>query len=253
MRPMRSPRMMRVEKSRTTGLRRRTPCRRLRLRTPAGPTTRRCSTCRRTDADRLAPRRALVAASPCSARTRPSFARPPRLDALAQPHFLLGQPLVELLLPDRLVGEPLVLLAEERRVVARPRRQPAAIELDDARREPLEERAIVRDEDDGAGVLGQKRLEPRDRVDVEMVGRLVEQQQVGLRPPARAPAARGAASRPTACRRWRRPAGSRLREHQLDALLDAPAVALLELVLQPAERLEQRRRAASATRATAAW
>ena len=33
-----------------------------------------------------------------------------------------------------------------------------------------------------------------------------------------------------------------MREHQLDALFDAPAVALLELVLQPAERLEARRR-----------
>ena len=38
---------------------------------------------------------------------------------------------------DRFVGEPLLLLAQERRVVAGPRRQPAAIELDDPRREPL--------------------------------------------------------------------------------------------------------------------
>ena len=40
-------------------------------------------------------------------------ARPPRLDALAQPHFFLGQLLVELLLLDRFVGEPLFLLLQK--------------------------------------------------------------------------------------------------------------------------------------------
>ena len=42
------------------------------------------------------------------------------------------------------------------------------------------------------------------------------------------------------------------REDQLDALLEPPAVALLELVLQPAEPLERRGVASSAT-STAAW
>ena len=35
-------------------------------------------------------------------------------------------------------------------------------------------------EHDGATVVGEKGLEPGDRVDVEMIGRLVEQQQIGL-------------------------------------------------------------------------
>ena len=79
-----------------------------------------------------------------------------------------------------LVGEPLLFLALERGVVAGPRRQPAAIELDDPRRQPLEERAIVRHEDDGAAILGEEGFEPGDRLDVEVIGGLVEQQQIGL-------------------------------------------------------------------------
>ena len=60
-------------------------------------------------------------------------------------------------------------------------------------------------------IVGEEVLEPGDRVDVEVVGRLVEQQHVGLGRPARAPAARAAASRPTACRR-RASAGSSSRD-----------------------------------------
>ena len=46
--------------------------------------------------------------------------------------------------------------------------------------EVLHERAVVADEDDRALVGTQEPLEPRDRLEVEMVGRLVEQQHVGL-------------------------------------------------------------------------
>ena len=38
----------------------------------------------------------------------------------------------------------------------------------------------MRDDDDRAGVLAQRLLEPLDRFGVEVVGRLVQQQQVGL-------------------------------------------------------------------------
>ena len=80
-------------------------------------------------------------------------------------------------------------------------------------------------------------FEPRDRVDVEMVGRLVEQQHVGLgdeRPRQQH------AAPPAARQRVDDRVGRQIeaRQHQLDALLDAPAVALFELVLQPAELLE---------------
>ena len=52
-------------------------------------------------------------------------------------------------------------LRDEGGVVAGPRRQPAAIELDDPRGEPLEERAVVGDEDDRAGIV--ERGRPRAR------------------------------------------------------------------------------------------
>ena len=114
----------------------------------------------------------------------------------------------------------------------------AAIELDDARGEAGEERAVVRDEHERAAVLHQKRFEPFDGLDVEVVGWLVEQEQRGLgderagEQHATTPAAGERVNR-----RVRRQAEAI--EHQLDALFDAPAVLFLELVLQPSERLER--------------
>ena len=43
----------------------------------------------------------------------------------------------------------------------------------------VEEGAVVRDEQDGAGVVLQRGLEELERLDVEVVGRLVEHQHVG--------------------------------------------------------------------------
>ena len=176
---MRSPRMMRSEKSRTTG-----PLPKSLLMPSASitiwPDASARSACSRT-APIVARRAARSRRISSSAFTRPSLRVRLRLDALAQPHFFLGQPLVELLVMDRLGGEPLFLLPQERRVVARPRGQAAAIDLDDARRQPLQECPIVGHEHDRAGVLREKFLEPVDGVEVEMVGRLVEQQQIRLR------------------------------------------------------------------------
>ena len=55
------------------------------------------------------------------------------------------------------------------------------LELEDARRDALEEPAVVRDEQDRAGQGRELVLEPLQRAQVEVVRRLVEQQQVGLR------------------------------------------------------------------------
>ncbi len=79
-----------------------------------------------------------------------------------------------------LVGEPFFLLALERGVITRPRRQLAAIDLDDAGRQPLEERAIVRHEHHRALVFGEEGLEPGNGLDIEVVGGLVQQQQFRL-------------------------------------------------------------------------
>ena len=199
----------------------------------------------------LAARRAFVAHR--HERAHAAFVpRPAGLDALPQPDLLDGQTLVELLLLHGLVGEPLLFPAQKRLVVAGPRRELPAIDLDDARREPLEERAIVRDEHDGARVLGQERLEPRDGVDVEVVGRLVEHEQVRL---GHQRARQERPAPPAARQRVHDGVGGQaeLREHQLDALLDAPPVLLVELVLQPAERLERAPASHRSATSTAVW
>ena len=56
----------------------------------------------------------------------------------------------------------------------------AAVDLGDAGHDPVHEVAVVRRHQERAGPLLQERLEPDDRFDVEMVGRLVHQQDVGL-------------------------------------------------------------------------
>ena len=55
----------------------------------------------------------------------------------------------------------------------------AAIELEDPARDFVEEIAVVGDRHDGPGVVLEKALQPAHRLGVEMVGRLVEEQQVG--------------------------------------------------------------------------
>ena len=56
----------------------------------------------------------------------------------------------------------------------------AAVELEDARRDPVEHVAVVGDEHEPAGEAGQPLLEPGDGVEVEVVGRLVQDEQVAL-------------------------------------------------------------------------
>ena len=109
-----------------------------------------------------------------------------RLGLLAAALGVLAHPL-ELLL-DRalargvlalLLREARLLLLEPARVVALERQAVAAVELEDPARDVVEEVAIVGDGHDGALVLLEVALEPGDRLGVEVVGRLVEQQQVG--------------------------------------------------------------------------
>ncbi len=127
----------------------------------------------------------------------PLVARAPGLDALAQPRLFLREPLVELLVLDGLVREPVFLLSKEGLVVARPGRQPAAIELDDAGGDALQKRAVVGDEHDGAAVVVEEasraRSSPRCRGDWS--ARRAAADRAARR--ARARAAHGAASRRT--------------------------------------------------------
>ena len=105
------------------------------------------------------------------------LARPRRLPDPFQLALERALPRLLLLL---LLRQPLLLLLQPGGVVALPGNAAAAIELQDPAGDVVEEVAVVGDGHDGAGVVVQEALEPGHRFGVEVVGRLVEQQQVGL-------------------------------------------------------------------------
>ena len=100
--------------------------------------------------------------------------------ALADPFELALQAALARGLGLAFLLEPLLLLLEPAGVVAFVGNALAAIELENPAGDLVEEVAIVGHGDDGAGIVGEKALQPGDRFRVEMVGRLVEQQQVGF-------------------------------------------------------------------------
>src|SRR5258705_494528 len=129
-------------------------------------------------ADAIAPRRALDAQG--LQAPHPAFVpRAARLDALADPDFLLREDLVELALVHHLGFEFFDLLLLIGAVVARIRAQVSAVELDDPQRDRIEEAPVVRDEQHAAGKGKQRLFQPFDRGEIEMVGRLVEEEQIG--------------------------------------------------------------------------
>ncbi len=115
-----------------------------------------------------------------------------RLRVRAHPLELAGERAAEALLLLFLLREPLLLLLEPGGIVALPGNAVAAIELEDPAGDVVEEVAVVSHADDRARVLLEVLLEPGDRLRVEVVGRLVEQQHVRLR--QQQPAQRDAAA-----------------------------------------------------------
>ncbi len=75
---------------------------------------------------------------------------------------------------------PLAALAVERIVIAAVVDELALVEMDDAVDGGVEEIAVVADEQHAPRIAGEIALEPHGAFEVEVVGRLVEQQQVGL-------------------------------------------------------------------------
>jgi hypothetical protein len=65
-------------------------------------------------------------------------------------------------------------------VIAGPARQPAAVEFDDTGGQLAQERAVVRDEEKRHLRLQQIALQPQDRIEIEMVRRLIEHEDIGL-------------------------------------------------------------------------
>ncbi len=71
------------------------------------------------------------------------------------------------------------VLGFEGAVVARVGMQPSALDVQDAADDRIEELAIVRHEQQCPAVLPQPFLQPQHRIEVQVIGRLIEQQQLG--------------------------------------------------------------------------
>ena len=127
----------------------------------------------------LAPRGALVAQG-FEAQHAPFVAGTARLHPFADPHFFLRQELVELGIDHAVHFNLLGLARLVRGVVAGEGEQAATIQLDHTRRDTIEKRAVVGHEQHRALVFDQRVFEPGDRFDIEMVGRLVQNQQLRL-------------------------------------------------------------------------
>ena len=104
----------------------------------------------------------------------------PRGDAVAHP-MLFGDDLaVELVLIALLFGEHRITPLFEMRKAALDAPGQPAIEPDHAARQRRQETAVVADDDQRRAPSVEIALEPLDRGQVEMIGRLVEQEHIGL-------------------------------------------------------------------------
>ena len=129
-------------------------------------------------ADRIAPRRAVGAQGFEPANTGHA-AGAAGFHALANPDFLLRQQLVGLGVDDGLLRHLLVLLDQVLRKVAGIGAQLAAVQLDDDGGHVVQKGPVMGDGDDAAVEIDQQLFQPGYRVQVQVVGRLVEQQHVG--------------------------------------------------------------------------
>src|SRR5262249_58015578 len=104
----------------------------------------------------------------------------PRAGGGCDPFPLAG----ECALPRRFLAalllEPLLLLPKPGRIIALVGDATAAIKLEDPAGHIVEKIAVVGDDQDRAGIIAQMAFEPADGLGVEMVGGLVEQQEVRL-------------------------------------------------------------------------
>ena len=104
--------------------------------------------------------------------------RAPPLGVGAHPLELGGDRALAPLFAALFLGQALLLLLQPAGVVALIGDALAAVELEDPAGDVVEEVAVVGDGDDRALVLGEMALQPVHRLGVEVVGGLVEQQQV---------------------------------------------------------------------------
>ena len=101
-----------------------------------------------------------------------------RLDTLAYPHFLLREELVELRIFDCFDFQLLPLARLVSAEIAWEGKQASAIQLDDACGYVIEEGTVMGNEQNAALEIAQQPLQPQDGREIEMVGRLVQQQHI---------------------------------------------------------------------------
>src|SRR5690606_22902833 len=159
------------------------------------------------------------------------------LDALTNPHLLLGQALVEQRVGGLFGGQLLLLVHQEAGVIAVPVDQTATIQLEDACRQILQEGAVVGDEQHGAAEILESLFQPGDGTDIQVVGGLVEQQQIRLghqrlRPQHTTAPATGKLGQGLVG--WQLQAA----EGAVDQLLQAPAIFGFQLLLHMHQLLE---------------
>ena len=155
-----------------------------------------------------------------------------RFHPLADPDLFLSQQLVGAGVDGGLLGHLFFLLHLIGGEVARIREQLAPVQLDDARRHGIEEGAIVRDHHHAALERQQQLLKPADRIQVQVVGRLVQQQHIWpghQRLGQRNPFARATGQR-TDPIRGRQPQALQCFFHPL---LPGPSLLRFDLRLQP--------------------
>ena len=163
-----------------------------------------------------------------------------RLGRAADPFQLVVDRLLLALLLALFLLQPLGFLLQIAGIIGFVDVIAAAIELEHPVHDIVEEVAVVGDEDDVAGIIDEMLFEPLHALGVEMVGRLVEQQDVGLleqQPGQRHPALlaageivdRGVAGR--AAQRVHR---------DLELVVERPAVDRVDLLLKLAHFGHQR-------------
>ena len=103
-----------------------------------------------------------------------------RLHPFAHPNLLFGQQFVCPGLNHGLLCQLGLFLALVGRVIAWVRQQTPPIKLDDSRGNFVQKAAIVGDDDHAGARLNQQVFKPLDAVKIQMIGGLVQQQNVGL-------------------------------------------------------------------------
>ena len=155
----------------------------------------------------------------------------PRLGGAAHPFDFGAQKAPAFLFGDVLARLPLGLGGEKVGVTALIAVELPVGKLHDPGGNPVKKTAVVGDEKTAAAVIGEEVFDPLHRADVEMVGRLVEQQQVGFghdRPRQRNPALFAAgegAAEPV-------PVGeTEFFQHEIELVVEVPAVVQHQLMV----------------------